>query len=1238
MALPTKTVTFENGETRDNVPIDIRTFEEYEEYINSPYRIAPTILEKPIQPKEAEEYGGFARDVKRVYRSTFGQASDFLEAVAPANAALNVFKTAEDLYGDDFYDLSIGERMGRVRTARAKAADTSAIGSLVNPTTEELDIIVDKDGYSTATETTGGLVLNLGSYVAGGIGILNGLRGMATNAPKAFRAFTRKNKIKADVAAGIASGVAVDQWISNPNDPSIIAAFVDVPDSALFGIGEYLQAPEEDDSDAEKRLKMLLGNLPLEVVFGAVGGAITGKFSKNVDEMSKEEIIEKGVEGLKRTKVSVPTTQTTLSSSQVVDDVTEQAQVFNQEGTIKGIWQKFTQSRGFNTYAGQDAFEQSQQAGRKYRNRAQHISGRLQQSINNAMKNTDDSGTIDRVYDALTSTSKENKNAFATLEGDELIDYLTSTFKISDDVAKNVVDARKLIDELSLDLKKFAPNNKVKKTIDKNLNNYLRRSYKQFEDKDFRPTAQVIANAEEYVLKILQEEEMFKLNKALNAGKTYKVKTNLDDEAASAVRSIMSEKKVDVVKGIRSKIFKRRKDIGKPIRELLGEVKNTEDALILSVDKMSKFYERSRFLDNMFSIGSKQKWLFKNVPEGMDDLIQLKNTGSKKLDGQWTTKNMEKVIMEEEISLFGKPTTPNEMYKNFLSIKSFANRAATVFNTTTHFRNFLGGVQFGLANGLNPFSLGLMSEKNAFKNLRVLTQEGKLAGDEALNELHEKYLKLGIINTNVRIGDFRALINEGLDASGVDDLMAGFSNKLSKGAEKLYIGTDDFFKINSYNSELNWLKRAYKNSGRSIESLELEAADIVKNTMPNYDRVPPGIKALRNLPIGSFVSFPAEILRTSYNIFRQTAKELGSGNAVLAARGGMRGTGMVGTAIGFQALGEMGASKLGWSDDQRKAATVLAETKWSGSENVRLWSRDEETGKIYVSDTKSLDAYNTIKEPLTAAYQELQKGRMEDEDIVKTGFDMIVAGVERLASPFVSEEIFTKAITDMYFAVNNPNGRTPDGRVLFSPNAPALERVGEVSYHLLDSVLPGTLETGKRIMLAADEERNPYTGKPLYNLSDEFTALLGVRWTEFNPEQQLDFKINQYVKDNTNLTNVTANYQDGFGTLTEQYKNKQQTRYEIQKELYRSLQAAQYFRSDREMLDQLTERQVSRNDAEQLLRGNFIPEDISLDFIEKIYKKIGDAPEDFVGIRRELLNIYSDMSRTLLNTPEEEEE
>ena len=35
------------------------------------------------EAKEADEYGGFGRDVKRVYRSMVGQPADLLESVAP---------------------------------------------------------------------------------------------------------------------------------------------------------------------------------------------------------------------------------------------------------------------------------------------------------------------------------------------------------------------------------------------------------------------------------------------------------------------------------------------------------------------------------------------------------------------------------------------------------------------------------------------------------------------------------------------------------------------------------------------------------------------------------------------------------------------------------------------------------------------------------------------------------------------------------------------------------------------------------------------------------------------------------------------------------------------------------------------------------------------------------------------------------------------------------------------------
>ena len=1256
--LPRKTMTFPNGETRDDVPTFIDNYEDYQTFKNSFKGLDDRRRQRDVdpEPREAEEYGAFGRDVKRVYHAVVGQPADFLEATIPINAFANPFASARDMYGEDYYDLKLGDRMERVREARAKKVSESRFGSWVNPDEEELDMIVDEDGYATPTETTSGMVLNIGSYVMGGLGIINGSRRLATNAPHAFKQFTRKHNIATDIAGGIATGVATDQWITNPNTGNISTMLLDsleIPDSALLGLGEYLNEygeflqTDEESSALEKRTKMLLGNLPVEVVVGAIAGltagAIKGRTGKNLDELTPEEIGEIGVEGLKRTKKEMlPKTKSTLSSSKVIDDVDETRQVFEQEGTLRGLWQKFTQSRGYNTFAGQDAFETSQQAMRKYNNRARHITGRLQKSIDDALKNTDDDDMVNRIYKSLTSQKKVDKEAFQNLKGKELVDHIAKTFNLSDSVAKEIAQARKLIDELSSEIKRFAPNSKIKKTIDKNLNNYLRRSYKQFEDKAFVPTQQVINKAEQHILKLLQEEEMFKFDEAAKKGKTYRIKTNLDDKAATIVQDIMSKKQFDLVKGIKSKIFRKRKKIDKPIRELFGEIKDPEDAIILSVDKMSKFYQRAKFLDDMNTIGTRQKWLFKYRPEGMKNLVKLENTGSKKLDGKYTTRRMQQVVMNDEINLFGitGEKVVNPTYKNFLSLKGFANKAATVFSMTTHVRNFLGGVQFGLANGINPFPVGIMSEKNFGKNFATLANEAFKAGDEGLAELHEKYLKLGIINTNVRIGDFRALINEGANASDVDNLMAGLSNKVSKGAEKLYMATDDFFKINSYNAELAWLKRAYKNSGRSTASLEKEAADIVKNTMPNYDRVPPGIKALRGMPMGTFVSFPAEILRTSYNIIRQSGKEIFSGNSVLAARGALRGTGVVGTAFGFETLSDMGAAKLGWSEDQRKAAQVLTETPWS-KVNAKLWKFDEETEKIYVADTKYLDAYNTVKEPLIAIYNELQEGKLNEESLRERGWNAITEGAAPLVKPFISQAIFTKAASDIWFAINSPDGRTPDGSMLFSPNENIDDKIGDGAYHLLSSLAPGTIESIDRLISGYDEERNPFTGEPRYDTDKEWGALLtGIRFKEFNPEQQLHFKISEYQKaiEDRNLPKVYPNYQDGFGTLEDAWRNRQNKRQKLQAEIYRTLQASQYFRTDSEIRRQLEERGISNSDSWDLLEGKFILEDVTLDFIEDISDKVGDSPERYREIRRAFTEINSDLSRTLLNTPDEEDE
>ena len=52
------------------------------------------------------------------------------------------------------------------------------------------------------------------------------------------------------------------------------------------------------------------------------------------------------------------------------------------------------------------------------------------------------------------------------------------------------------------------------------------------------------------------------------------------------------------------------------------------------------------------------------------------------------------------------------------------------------------------------------------------------------------------------------------------------------------------------------------------------AASIVRNNIPNYDYVSDFVKSLRKLPIGNFVSFPAEIVRTGTNIVRRGLREI----------------------------------------------------------------------------------------------------------------------------------------------------------------------------------------------------------------------------------------------------------------------------------------------------------------------------------------------------------------------------
>ena len=71
------------------------------------------------------------------------------------------------------------------------------------------------------------------------------------------------------------------------------------------------------------------------------------------------------------------------------------------------------------------------------------------------------------------------------------------------------------------------------------------------------------------------------------------------------------------------------------------------------------------------------------------------------------------------------------------------------------------------------------------------------------------------------------------------------------------------------------------------------AADSTRNNIPNYEYVGEAIKTLRKLPLGTFVSFPAEIIRTGFNTLQSSMRLMSM--AETRAQGLKRLTGVVGT-------------------------------------------------------------------------------------------------------------------------------------------------------------------------------------------------------------------------------------------------------------------------------------------------------------------------------------------------------
>ena len=553
--------------------------------------------------------------------------------------------------------------------------------------------------------------------------------------------------------------------------------------------------------------------------------------------------------------------------------------------------------------------------------------------------------------------------------------------------------------------------------------------------------------------------------------------------------------------------------------------------------------------------------------------------------------------------------------------KATSQIAKTILSPVTHIRNFVSAGAFAAANGILP-----AADPAAIKQAYQALQTG-LKGTRQQNELYQELLELGVVNSNVRLGDLSRLlkdVNFGetmTSENGLRLLMKPLS-KLKSVSQDLYTAEDDFWKIYSWAIEKKRLEDSFlkagitrgqyfKRNGVDIKLddkfLKEEAADIIRNNIPNYDYVSDFVQGLRKLPIGNFVSFPAEIARTGTNIVRRALREINeeitlANGTVVKPFQGIGYTRLFGftttvaavpmaTTAAFQALYDV-------TDEEREAIRRFA-AQWSKNSTL-LPIKDKETGDFKYVDFSHANAYDTLIRPLQAVVNAVQDGRTDEDGMMDDFAKGLFTAMSEFGQPFISEAIWTEAALDIIAR----GGRTRDGFQVYSEQDNSGDRNSKIMSHLVKAQMPFSFDQLKRLDRSLKENR-VFTKSKFdkygqdFEFGDEFGGLFGFRAVSINPGRTMNFKVAEFqqgIRDSRSLF-TRATLKGGPiepREVVDAYINANRAMFGVKKNLRADINAAKLLNlSDVGLRDSLD--RVSAVEANSIINGVYRPYTISAD-------------------------------------------
>ena len=904
----------------------------------------------------------------------------------------------------------------------------------------------------------------------------------------------------------------------------------------------------------------------------------------------------------------------------------------------------------------------------------------------------------------------------------------------------------------------------VKDVINENINSYLRRRYRVFEDKSYTPTGEQLNIATKEFQKdkravqkelttmargdtegLFTDAELGRIGaKRVGAGDQQRIVIDgkVTDEAARLARDnflnkyrIRNRSTAKLSGGriaenrLDTGMFMDRKYMPKYQRELLGEIDDPREAYLGTVADLAQFKAVDEYFGNVKRMAEANSGFGKFFidPNTMTPLQQKQmldsgqyvqlgsGKGRSTLRGEVTDELDEAVDRSGWGSLHGY-IVPERIYKDltqtvlaeddfgtdlirgvwstFLRGKGISQYSKTVLSPVTQVRNFTTAAFFALNQGNvgrgMKGSLG-DSAKLVYQNLRNLPDE------DLLDELADMQNR-GIIGTQTELREIQDMVNRGAgysarDPKNITEALGGeYGRKLAdtkmaksvgKGlrfAEKAYQSSDDFWKIYNYQFETNKLRNAlreltpqdqYKyltkgqdlnpqmrreiiaNPGKMDDLLKDRAAQIVRDTVPNYNKAPEAIKAARKLPVGNFITFPYEIFRTGGNTIRQAVEEMNPANPeAIRNIGRRRMAGAVGT-MGVMpiAAANLGYAVSGVSREEMDAYQRSFSAPWEKNAVLIPIGRDEDGNLEYINFSTS-NPYDSIVSMFNAAINEAdesyRQGKSADEIALRAGFETLKDFFE----PFLSQSIIAEALLD----VTARGGKTSTGAQVFNPEDSVGDKLGKGFAHVLEGITPNFIPASvtnvnptnlqfepSRFARGVVGSMAPGLINPVDKLGREreiseemFRVFTGVTPMKFDPEFALRINAGRMQRAQTDAKRIFNSVIDDANLtpdrMIDAYRRANDRKRVIDEQYFQIIEDLQKLGMSKGQIRRLL-KENKIGGADQIMRGRFEPFKLSDDARRKMRRS--GTLDIYRQTRGELRSIYSDLRGTKLTRDEE---